>query len=132
METASGYVLLAHQPEDRRKSMLAEWSRMTGRTAAEDLTLHLSRIRTAGYEKRASYLVKGVVNISFPIFDVRASAVAALAVPFIQHLGSEVGVQNVVTALRASAAEISAVIGGVTSATELNESQAARRSVADS
>ena len=113
MEAASGYVLLAHQPEDQRTSMLAEWGRVTGRVVPQDLQAHLSRIRSAGFEKRASYLVKGVVNISFPILDIRGSAVAALTVPFIQHLNSDIGPQAVTAALHAGAREITTSVGGI-------------------
>ena len=45
---------------------------------SNDLDLHLRRIRKAGHEKSASYLVKGVVNISFPVLNHQGSAIAAL------------------------------------------------------
>ena len=107
-----GYILLAHQTPDQRERLLAEWSRETGKTAPRDLTAHLHRIEKAGYEKRASYLVKGVVNISFPIFDDRGAAIGALTVPFIQHAGSSTQESQVIEALRRAASEITAAIGG--------------------
>jgi DNA-binding IclR family transcriptional regulator len=112
MESGSGYILLAHQTPDQRERLLAEWSRETGKTAPRDLTAHLHRIEKAGYEKRASYLVKGVVNISFPIFDDRGAAIGALTVPFIQHAGSSTQESQVIEALRRAASEITAAIGG--------------------
>jgi len=112
MEAASGYVILAHQDEQHRERTLAEWARETGKKAPRDLAVHLARIRKAGYEKRASYLVKGIVNVSFPIFDGRGSAVGALTVPFIQYQGSAMPLSKVIEALGGAAGEITAALGG--------------------
>jgi len=112
MEAGSGYVILAHQDHAQRERTLAEWSRESGKEPPRDLDVHLARIRKAGYEKRASYLVKGIVNISFPIFDERGSAVGALTVPHIQYTGPEVPLGNVIDAARRAAAEITAALGG--------------------
>lgn len=112
MEAASGYVILAHQDVAQRERTLAEWSRETGKKQPRDLDVHLARIRKAGYEKRASYLVKGIVNISFPICDDRGSPVGALTVPYIQYNGSEISADDVIDALRRSAAQITAALGG--------------------
>jgi len=113
MEAASGYVILAHQDAEQRARMLDEWSRQTGKKPPRDLDVHLERIRKSGYEKRASYLVKGVVNISFPIFGDRGVALAALTVPFIQHSGSPMQSSHVIEALRKSAMEITHALGGM-------------------
>ena len=112
MEAASGYVILAHQDHAQRERTLAEWSRETGKKPPRDLDVHLTRIRKEGYEKRASYLVKGIVNISFPICDDRGSAVGALTVPYIQYSDSKISSNQVIDALRRSAAEITAALGG--------------------
>jgi DNA-binding IclR family transcriptional regulator len=112
MEAATGHVILAHQDEAQCERSLAEWVRETGRKVPRDLEGHLARIRKTGYEKRASYLVKGVVNISFPIFDERGSAIAALTVPYIQHNAGSMAQSAVIAALRAAAAEITAAMGG--------------------
>jgi DNA-binding IclR family transcriptional regulator len=114
MESASGYVILAHQNLEEHERSLGEWSRSTGIKPPRDLATHLARIKNAGYEKRASYLVKGIVNISFPIFDERASAVGALTVPYIQLHGSSTPVALVIEALRKAAAEITGALGGAT------------------
>lgn len=112
MEAASGYVILAHLEQTQRESTLEDWSRETSKKAPRDLDAHLSRIRMAGYEKRASYLVKGVVNISFPVLDERSSALGALTVPYIEYNGSAKTLDHVVKALSKAAAEITAAIGG--------------------
>lgn len=112
MDAASGYVILAHQDPGQYERSLTEWTRETGKTPPRDLEAHLVRIRKAGYEKCASYLVKGVLNISFPIFDDRGSAIGALTVPFIQYNGAAAQASEVIEALKRSTAEITAAIGG--------------------
>ncbi len=114
MEAGSGYVILAHESDDQRDRTLAEWTRETGTKPPRDLAVHLARIRKAGYEKRASYLVKGVINISFPIFDERASAVGALTVPYIQYNGSAAPVGRIIEEMRKAADEITTALGGQT------------------
>ncbi|SNS46944.1 transcriptional regulator, IclR family [Granulicella rosea] len=112
MEAASGYVILAHLDPAQRARTIGEWTRKTGNTPPRDLETHLERIRKAGFEKRASYLVKGIVNISFPIFADRGSAVGALTVPYIQHSEANTHATDVTDALRRAALEISTAIGG--------------------
>jgi len=112
MEAASGYVILAYQKPEQLERTLAEWSRETGKKPPRDLEVHLARIRKAGFEKRASYLVKGIVNISFPIYDDRGSAAGALTVPYIQPNTPTMRIDKVMEALKQSAAEITVAIGG--------------------
>jgi DNA-binding IclR family transcriptional regulator len=112
MEAASGYVILSHLGDAQRERVLAEWCRATGKKLPRDLDLHLARIRKAGYEKRASYLVKGVVNISFPILDERESAVGALTVPYIQYMEPAKNVDQIIKSIRKATTEISVAIGG--------------------
>jgi DNA-binding IclR family transcriptional regulator len=112
MEAASGYVILAHNSPEQRERTLAEWSRQTGSKPPRDLAEHLQRIRKIGYEKRASYQVKGVVNISFPILDSTGTALGALTVPYIQYSTDTAPIGYVTESLRKAAAEITACIGG--------------------
>src|ERR1700679_702987 len=112
MEAGSGYVILAHQTPAQRERTLAEWSRETGKEPPRDLEVHLDRIRKAGYEKRASYLVEGIVNISFPIFDDRGSPLGALTVPHIQYNESTKRSIQVIKLLRDAAEQITLSIGG--------------------
>jgi DNA-binding IclR family transcriptional regulator len=113
MNGASGYVILAYQTPAHRVRMLEEWTRETGHKPPRDLQAHLARIRKAGFERRASYEVKGIVNISFPVFDERGAAMGALTVPYIQHTGRAEPMAKVVQALRTAAAAITAKLGGV-------------------
>lgn len=112
MEAASGYVILAHQNEAQRERTLAEWSRETGKKPPRDLVVHLARIQKAGYDKQASYVVKGVIDISYPIFDERGSAVGALTIPYIQYNGPAMPASQVIEALGKATAEITAALGG--------------------
>lgn len=112
MDAASGYVILAHQDEAHRNRVLAEWVRDTQRQPPADLDVHLKRIRKAGYEKRGSYLVKGVVNLSFPILDDRGSPLGALTVPYISYNEKSPPIDAVTESLRQAAAEITAALGG--------------------
>jgi DNA-binding IclR family transcriptional regulator len=112
MESASGYVILAHQSASVRDRILSEWSRETGKKLPSDLSTHLARIRKAGHERRRSYQVKGVVNLSFPIVDTRGSALAALTVPYIQHAVGSVPIAAVTKLLGRTCAEISRAVGG--------------------
>ena len=114
MEAASAYVILAHMEPATLDRTLAEWSRQTGNKPPRDLPQHLARIRRAGFEKRDSYQVKGVVNLSFPILDSRGSALGALTTPYIQRKGSAATQASVVDRLRQAAREITAAIGGRT------------------
>ena len=112
MEAASGYVILAHQDEEHRARTLQAWTRHSGQREPADLMTHLRRIQRAGFEKRASYQVKGVSNISFPIFDQSGNAMGALTVPYIQHNDKSASAEEVTEQLGRSAAAISSVIGG--------------------
>jgi DNA-binding IclR family transcriptional regulator len=112
MEAGSGYVILAHQDQAQREITLANWMRETGKKLPRDLEAHLARIQAAGFEKHASYLVQGVVNISFPVLDERGSALGALTIPYIQYNGSLKKVDHVLKALRKAAGEVTAAIGG--------------------
>lgn len=112
MEAASGYVILAHLNAAQRARALAEWTTQTGKKPPRDLEVHLDRIRRAGFEKRASYLVKGVVNISFPVFDDRGLAVGALTIPYMQYTEPLKSRDAVIASLRRAAREITAAIGG--------------------
>ncbi|WP_263378092.1 IclR family transcriptional regulator [Granulicella paludicola] len=112
MDAASGYVILAHQPPEQLERILAEWERETGRTQPSDLQTHLNKIRKQGFEKRPSYLVKGVVNISYPIVNERGWAIGALTIPHIEYTDSEITMAMVMGELEKAAAEISGKLGG--------------------
>jgi len=112
MDTSSGYVILAHQTAEHRERTLQEWRRLTGRNPPPDLEKHLSRIERAGFEKRPSYQVHGVLNISYPVFNSEGSAIGALTTPYIARKNDPVKMSDVTEAMRVAAADITALIGG--------------------
>lgn len=111
MHAATGHVILAHLSEDARERAIDEWRTETGKRKPADLEPHLARILRRGFEKRASYEVAGIVNISFPILNVQGQAIAGLTVPFVKRIEDKVGMAEVVTALREASREISEAMG---------------------
>jgi len=112
LNTASGHLILAFQPDEVRARSLAAWRRRTDRTLPADLQEHLARIRARGYEEMASYQVAGVVNISYPVLNQHHEAIAALSVPFLPRIGDRVGPAQVKAALQAASQALSVAIGG--------------------
>jgi len=111
-DTASGHVILAFQSESTRQRSLAAWERRTRRRAPRGLSKHLEAIRTRGYEEVASYQVRGVTNISFPVFNQHGEAIAALSVPFIRRVRECVSPSRVKSSLRLASTRLTADIGG--------------------
>ena len=64
-------------------------------------------------ESRASYEIKGVVNISFPILNAQGNAVAGLTVPYVKRIEGKVGIPDIVEALRVASQHISETLGAV-------------------
>jgi DNA-binding IclR family transcriptional regulator len=110
-EAATGQVILAFLPDEAQKHILDEWKKRTSKSVPADLKLELQKIRKSGYEKRASYQVRGVINVSFPILDAKNHAVAALTVPCIQRVHEEIPMKEVEQQVGETARAISAAIG---------------------
>jgi DNA-binding IclR family transcriptional regulator len=102
---------LAHQSEDLRRYALEEWACETQRKEPAELDSHLAKIRCCGHEMCTSYQVKSVVNISFPVFGARGEAIAGLTVPNVKRLEDNIGVPDVVRALRMASRELSEALG---------------------
>jgi DNA-binding IclR family transcriptional regulator len=111
MHAATGHVILSHLKEEARERVIAEWRQETKRRKPVDLDVHLAKIVSRGYERRASYEVAGVVNISFPIVNVQGQAIAGLTVPFVKRLEDKVSLTEVVSALRKASQRISEAMG---------------------
>jgi DNA-binding IclR family transcriptional regulator len=112
LNTASGHLILAFQPNEARARSLTAWKRRTDRPLPADLQEHLTRIRELGYEEMASYQVAGVVNISYPVLNQHHEAIAALSVPFLPRIGDRIGPAQVKAALQAASRALSIAIGG--------------------
>lgn len=111
-EATTGYVILAYQDRVHRERTLAEWKRKLGKDLPKDISKHLARIQQQGYEKRPSYKVQGITNMSYPIFDERGSAICALTIPYIQHNEANATQAEVSLSLSRAVSEITFAIGG--------------------
>jgi DNA-binding IclR family transcriptional regulator len=114
MHAATGHVILAHQTEDARERAIQEWMRETQKKKPLDLDEHLEKIRARGYERRASYEVTGVMNISFPVLNSQGNAIAGLTVPYVKRIEDKIGVPEIVEALGTASRQISEAMGALT------------------
>ena len=111
MHAATGHVILAYQNEDAQRRILDGWIQESGKRKPADLGAHLARIRGRGYERRASYEVNGVVNISFPVLNAQGNAVGGLTVPYMKRIEEKVSIPDVIRVLRAASQQISEALG---------------------
>jgi DNA-binding IclR family transcriptional regulator len=113
MHAATGHVILAHQTEDACERAVQEWALEAKKKKPTDLTSHLAKIRVRGYERRASYEVAGIVNISFPVLNSQANAVAGLTVPYVKRIEDTISIPHVIEALRTASRQISEAMGAL-------------------
>ena len=112
LNTASGHVILAFQSEEVRARALGAWRLRSKKPIPAGLNRHLSRIRHRGYEELASYQVRGVANISYPVLNQHGEAIAAMTVPFLATIGDRKGPPQVKEALSRASRALSLAIGG--------------------
>jgi DNA-binding IclR family transcriptional regulator len=112
LNTSSGHVILAFQSDEIRARALTAWRIRSRKSIPAGLYRHLNQIRRRGYEELASYLVHGVVNISYPILNQHGEAIAAITVPFLARIGDSVGPPQVKEALSLASGALSSAIGG--------------------
>jgi DNA-binding IclR family transcriptional regulator len=109
VETTSGAVLYAHQPEELRKS----WrERFAAHATSQRMDLFLQRVeevKARGFGRADSDFVQGVVDISAPIVGAHR-AVAALTVPFVQRMPPPCSQEETIALVCAAAKSISADI----------------------
>lgn len=108
---SSGRVIMAHQPGE----VLADWlARVPLPPGMNELVLReeLRALRAAGHEVRDSFVVRGIVNISAPVFDHSGAAVAALTIPHLERYHDPVPFETCRTALIAAARQLSRGLGG--------------------
>ena len=111
MHAATGHVILACQTEAARGRVLEEWARETKRKKPADLDSHLAKIHRRGHERRPSYQVEGVVNVSFPIFGAQGEPIAGLTVPYVKRTEDRVSISDVVRVLGEASREMSEALG---------------------
>ncbi|HSI56980.1 MAG TPA: IclR family transcriptional regulator [Ideonella sp.] len=93
LDTGSGHVLLAFQPETKRAEMLAAHEVMDGEVplSARSLNATLRGVRELGHWQGLSLQTHGVTDISMPIMGPDGSALAVLTCPFIRRIDRHVG-----------------------------------------
>jgi DNA-binding IclR family transcriptional regulator len=112
MHAASGHVVLAFLDKERRQLALNLWESRSGNRVPATFIKHLDHIRKTGYEQRASYLVSGVTNISFPVFDETGNTAAALTSPFLDRKEGTSSVRVAVEELRRASEALTIALGG--------------------
>lgn len=113
MHAATGHVILAHQDEGSCQRAIDEWAVETKKKKPADFDEHLAKIRVRGYERRDSYEVTGIVNISFPVLNAQGNAIAGLTVPYVKRIEDTIGIHEVIASLRKASRQISEAIGAV-------------------
>lgn len=112
--SASGRVLLAFQDDATRDLRIEESALREPEIALPALERSLVRIRKAGFEAAPSGQVRGLFAISFPILDLRQSALAALTVPYADRIDLEgrATISDVEAALGETARLLTARVSG--------------------
>ncbi|GLU35596.1 IclR family transcriptional regulator [Trinickia caryophylli] len=92
VDTASGHVMLAFQPDGEREHMLAEHTKVKGEIAmaSAELAAIFERIRADGHLRKDSAQTFGVTDISFPILGPSGQAIASLTSPYMRRIDSYV------------------------------------------
>jgi DNA-binding IclR family transcriptional regulator len=109
VDSTSGLVLLAFQPDDVRERWLdlAEASGITFERAS--LLKRVRQTRAKGFAQVPSHLVAGVIDLSAPI-NQDDIAVATITVPFLKRERPKIGMPESLERLRAAAAEVSSAL----------------------
>lgn len=84
-QSCSGHVLLAYADEKSRQVML-DGIPASKHLPGAMLTEMLSNVRKQGYECIDSQQVMGVKDIGFPIFNYTGNIIAAMVVPYLNHI----------------------------------------------
>lgn len=112
--SASGRVLLAFQSAATQAQRLDECLAREPGYERETIEAALERIRRAGFEAAPSGQVRGLFAVSFPILDLRSTALAALTVPYADRidLKGRATIGDVEAALGETATVLTARVSG--------------------
>jgi DNA-binding IclR family transcriptional regulator len=111
---AASKILLAFAPDAvRRATLSSPLARYTSRTIVDRRKLEriLDVVRSVGLAKDEGEFVPGVFAIARPVFDQSGQCVAALSIPFLETMPSDV-VQGFDIGLSRAAAAITRRLGG--------------------
>lgn len=107
VESTSGRVLLAFQPESRQRTWLEAVPRSV-RYDDQELHRDLARIRKQGFRRAKSTYAAGIVDLGAPVFDGHSSgAVASITIPCVQKQAMRESIAEVIEDLVATARHIS-------------------------
>jgi DNA-binding IclR family transcriptional regulator len=107
---SSGRVILAHRAPAQLAETMAAVPLPEGRTRDEVLS-DFARIRDTGHEVMDSFVARGIVNISAPVFDHSGDPAAALTIPYLQRYQETIPFDTTRDALVAAAGDISRNLG---------------------
>lgn len=108
---SSARVMLAFQPRDVLTDYFASVP-LPADVTQDQLCAELRQIREAGHEVRDSFVVRGVVNISAPIFDHSGHAIAAMTVPHMERYDDPISFETCRLAVIRASAALSRNLGG--------------------
>ena len=116
---SSGRVILAHLPRTNLLEVAEKVPLPSGMTL-EQIETELEGIRNLSHEVMDSFVVEGVVNISAPIIDHSGHAIAALTIPHIKRLDSNLSFVDCTDSLVKAARSLSISLGGGIAANNTN------------
>jgi len=107
LETSSGAVLLAFADAQAVERQLARLKPVE----EEETRARLRRASVSGYERWASRVVSGVVNLACPVFDHGGSVLAAMTIPYLAQTYARMNIDDTLACLRESATRMSERLG---------------------
>ncbi len=128
LKSASGRVLLAFQDEEEMQRLLALAEPEASSADAAATSRTIAKVATQGFAFMRSNQFSGLEAISYPVFDLRGRAMAALTVPYVKRLDapgrmSPAGAQ---AALASAVSDLNAVLGGSIGKATQSEHEKAR------
>lgn len=110
-KTSSGRLMLAFKKDEEIKKFIKNSPHPDGLTF-KGLIEHIEEIRQNKCEISPSYVVKGITNISAPVFDHDGYAIAALTIPYLERLVEQVTIEECTEFLIDASQALSKRIGG--------------------
>lgn len=83
LTSSSGRIYLAFQPEEERVRLQSQLPG-PGAAKARAAAVNWTSLRSAGFESVPSDFIRGVINMSCPVRDIRGHAIACLTVPYLE------------------------------------------------
>lgn len=110
-EKSSGFLIAAYASESQRAKLFEQAAAVL---SADEIALFRERVQEVldqGLERRTSFLVPGITNLSCPVFDHSGKSVAALTIPYLAQRGNQVSPRDAAAHLKQSAAVLSKALG---------------------